>query len=59
MEETQVNGTVADVVPPVRYAQQPGDPAWDAAFPLIIHYLYEHYGDLRIVQEHYDGVKVR
>ncbi len=47
-------GAVADMVPPTRVA--PADPAWGAAYPLYVLYMYEQYGDRRIVEEHFDGL---
>ncbi|HZT29805.1 MAG TPA: family 78 glycoside hydrolase catalytic domain [Bryobacteraceae bacterium] len=50
------DGTVTDTVPH-RYGRRPADPAWGAAYPLIAWYMYEHYGDRRILAEHFDGIK--
>jgi len=32
-------------------------PAWDSAYPLICWYLYQYYGDTRVLEEHYDNLK--
>jgi len=50
------DGTVTDTVPH-RYGSRPADPAWGLAYPLITWYMYEYYGDRRILEEHYGGVK--
>ena len=50
------DGTVTDTVPH-RYGSRPADPAWGLAYPLLTWYMYEYYGDRRILEEHYDGVK--
>jgi alpha-L-rhamnosidase len=50
------DGTVTDTVPH-RYGRRPADPAWGTAFPLITWYVYQQYGDRRILEENYDGVK--
>ena len=34
--ELDVNGTIPDVVPFVRYGNRPADPSWSAAFPQIL-----------------------
>jgi alpha-L-rhamnosidase len=49
-------GTITDTVPH-RYGGRPADPAWGTAYPLIVWYMYEQYGDRRIVEENYDGLK--
>ena len=50
------DGTVTDTVPH-KYGQRPADPAWGAAYPLIVWYVYQYQGDRRILEQHYDGVK--
>ncbi len=50
------DGTVTDTVPH-RYGSRPADPAWGLAYPLLTWYMYEYYGDRRILEQHYDGVK--
>ena len=32
-------------------------PAWQSSYPLFVWYVYQFYGDERILGEHYDGVK--
>jgi alpha-L-rhamnosidase len=50
------DGTVTDTVPH-RYGRRPADPAWGTAYPLICWYLYQQYGDTRILEENYEGLK--
>ena len=50
------NGTLTDTVPH-RYGSRPADPAWGTAYPLICWYMYEQYGDRRILEENYEGLK--
>ena len=50
------DGTLTDTVPH-RYGSRPADPAWGTAFPLICWYMYEQYGDRRILEENYEGLK--
>lgn len=50
------DGTVTDTVPH-KYGNRPADPAWGAAYPLLVWYQYQYQGDRRILEEHYDGVK--
>jgi len=32
-------------------------PAWQITYPLVAWYMYQYYGDVRILKEHYDGLK--
>jgi alpha-L-rhamnosidase len=50
------DGTVTDTVPH-RYGSRPADPAWGTAYPLLCWYMYEQYGDRRILEENYEGLK--
>jgi len=49
-------GRVTDTVPHV-WGSRPADPAWGTAYPLLVWYMYRYLGDIRIVEEQYDGVK--
>ena len=50
------DGTVTDTVPH-RYGSRPADPAWGTAYPLLCWYMYQQYGDKRILEENYEGLK--
>jgi alpha-L-rhamnosidase len=50
------DGTITDTVPH-RYGSRPADPAWGLAYPLLTWYMYEYYGDRRILEQHFAGVK--
>jgi alpha-L-rhamnosidase len=50
------DGEIPDTVPH-RYGQYPADPAWGTAYPLLCWYMWEQYGDRRILEENYDGLK--
>jgi alpha-L-rhamnosidase len=50
------DGTITDTVPH-RYGSRPGDPAWGTAYPLICWYMWEQYGDRRILEEQYEGLR--
>eukprot|EP01121_Diplochlamys_sp_Union-15-3_P012427 TRINITY_DN3717_c0_g1_i1.p1 TRINITY_DN3717_c0_g1~~TRINITY_DN3717_c0_g1_i1.p1 ORF type:complete len:721 (+),score=164.69 TRINITY_DN3717_c0_g1_i1:635-2797(+) len=56
-DDQGTDGSVTDVVPFVRYGSRPADPAWGAAYPMIVWELYLVNGDVGIVREHYGGVK--
>jgi alpha-L-rhamnosidase len=57
IHDTQgADGTVTDTVPH-RFGSRPADPAWGMAYPLLTWYMYEYYGDRRILAQHFDGVK--
>ena len=49
-------GAVPDTVPR-RYGEKLGDPAWATAYVLIPWYMYQQLGDVRILEQHYDGMK--
>lgn len=50
------DGSITDTVPHV-WGSRPADPAWGTAYPLIAWYMYQYYGDRRILEEHYEGLK--
>jgi len=50
------DGTITDTVPH-RYGSRPADPAWGTAFPLICWYMWQQYGDRRILEENYESLK--
>jgi alpha-L-rhamnosidase len=49
-------GTITDTVPHV-WGSRPADPAWGTAYPLLCWYMYRYYGDLRVLEENYAGLK--
>ena len=49
-------GRITDTVPHI-WGQRPADPAWGTAYPLLCWHMYRHYGDRRIIEDHYDGLK--
>jgi len=49
-------GQITDTVPHI-WGSRPADPAWGTAYPLIVWYLYKYMGDVRLVEEQYEGVK--
>lgn len=50
------DGSVPDVVPPY-WSFYPADPAWGTACVVIPWYLYQYYGDERILKENYSVMK--
>ncbi len=50
------DGSVPDVVPPY-WSKYPADPAWGTACVVIPWYLYQYYGDRRILEKCYSGIK--
>jgi alpha-L-rhamnosidase len=51
------NGALPDCVPFYNHGGLPGDPAWTIAYPLITYWIHVYYDDVRIVAEHYEGIK--
>jgi len=49
-------GTITDTVPHI-WGSRPADPAWGTAYPLLCWYMYQYYGDKRLLEEQYEGVK--
>ncbi len=49
-------GIIPDTVPKV-WGGEFGDPAWGSAYPLLCWYMYQYYGDQRILKDQYDGLK--
>ena len=50
------DGEIPDTVPH-KYGRYPADPAWGTAYPLLCWYMWQQYGDRRILQENYEGLK--
>jgi alpha-L-rhamnosidase len=50
------DGSLSDTVP-LRYGGQPSDPAWGTAYPELCWQMWRHYGDRRILEENYNGLK--
>src|SRR5208337_225484 len=50
------DGTITDTVPH-RYGSRPADPAWGTAYPLICWYMWEQYGDRRILEQNEKSLK--
>ncbi|HEY6271338.1 MAG TPA: family 78 glycoside hydrolase catalytic domain [Terriglobales bacterium] len=55
-DEQGPDGTLTDTVPH-RYGSRPADPAWGTAYPQLTWYMWQYYGDKRILEDNYDGVK--
>jgi alpha-L-rhamnosidase len=50
------DGTLTDTVPH-RNGRRPADPAWGSAYPLLTWYMYVYYGDRRVLEQNYAGIK--
>ena len=50
------DGEIPDTVP-LTYGGYPADPNWGTAYPTIGWALYDHYGDLSVIRDHYNGTK--
>jgi len=55
-DEQGEDGTLTDTVPH-RFGSRPADPAWGTAYPQLTWYMWQYYGDKRILEENYEGVK--
>jgi alpha-L-rhamnosidase len=50
------DGSVPDVVPHHKYPIV-GTPAWQVAYPLLVWYMYNYFGDERIVSQHFESLE--
>lgn len=52
-------GEVPNIAPYIKQFNptRVGDPAWGLAYPLFAQFMYENYGDKRILEQHYAGLK--
>jgi hypothetical protein len=41
----------------INYFKRPADPSWGTAYPLILWYMFQEYGDYRLAEQFYPGVK--
>ncbi len=51
------DGNLPDIVPPYLPMCYPADPAWGSAYNIIGWYLFQYYGDRRVLERHYEGMK--
>jgi alpha-L-rhamnosidase len=51
------DGSLPDVVPPYTGRLYPADPAWSSAYITIAWLVYLMYGDLGVLEDHYDSMK--
>ena len=51
------DGSLPDFVPPYVPRTYPADPAWGAAYAVLVWCLYWYYGDTRVIQRHYGPLK--
>ena len=51
------DGRVPDICP--NYVQRPDpDPAWGSNYPILVWYLYQYFDDSRILEEHYEAIRL-
>ena len=50
------DGSLSDVIPPY-WPLYPADPAWGTAYITLAWEMYRYYGDLELLEYHYDGMK--
>lgn len=50
------DGSLPETVPE-KFGHRPADPGWGTAYPLLCWYMWQQYGDRRILEENYDGLK--
>jgi len=58
-DEQMADGNLPGIVPTSGWGYKWGNgPAWDSAFVIIPWYLYQYRGDRRVLEEHYDRLKL-
>ena len=50
------DGSLPETVPE-KYGNRPSDPAWGSAYPILCWTMWQQYGDRRILEENYEGLK--
>ncbi|MHC4797905.1 MAG: glycoside hydrolase family 78 protein [Planctomycetota bacterium] len=57
-DEQRPNGALAAIIPTGGWGYNGWfGPGWDSAYVIIPWYLYQYYGDIRILESHYEGLK--
>ena len=51
------DGRLGDTAPFYNHGGLPADPAWSAAYPLIVRWCASYFSDKRLVERHYDGIR--
>jgi alpha-L-rhamnosidase len=55
-DDEGADGTLPETVPE-KFGNRPADPGWGTAYPLICWYMWQQYGDRRILEDNYEGLK--
>ena len=58
LKDSQKKNGDVPVVSPLSWSRDSWEPwpCWKSTYPLITWYLYQYYGDVRVVEEHYDAL---
>lgn len=57
-DEQKPTGELPGIVPTGGWGYAWGNgPAWDSAFLLVPYYIYQYYGDARLLERHYEGMR--
>ena len=51
------DGRVPDICPNYVQRDDP-DPAWGGNYPILVWYLYQYFDDIRLLEQHYAGIKL-
>jgi alpha-L-rhamnosidase len=55
-DEQGTDGTLTDTTP-FTFGARPADPAWGAAYPSILYWLWKYHDDIEVVAQHYNSIK--
>ena len=53
------NGSLANTAPWYHHGKGPGDPSWTIAYTNMVYWMYKYFGDIRIIKQHYDSIKLQ
>jgi alpha-L-rhamnosidase len=56
-DEQGPNGEVPDVAPHKTFGHKRGDPAWASGYPLMAWYSWQRFGDRRVLERHFEGMR--
>eukprot|EP01084_Bolivina_argentea_P304110 525143_1 len=52
-------GGLPDVAPWYHHGRyNPGDPSWTNAYTNLVYWMWKYYGDMRIIEQHYNNIKL-
>ena len=53
------NGGLPDCAPWYHHGHDPGDPSWTNAFTNLVYWMFKYYGDIKIIKQYYNSIKLQ